>query len=231
MQEEAQTFEYKPENKNVAIVLLGNFNPLMFQPNWFSVNGIISQLEADASITNNNPCIIAPNITIFNTPQLQIQVQENRFSVTAIKESFSTLKDVVKKSFERLGAMPITAMGINTSAHFNILDKTKFHKFGDRLSPKQYWEKLLGNNTSGDDRTGGLVKLQMMNPKEDKTGIFSVIIERSVRFKYGIFINCNDHYQFENNTDAEIAMQRLEESFDISIQKSIDIQVNLFKDL
>ena len=48
---------YKPENKMVGVVLLGAFNPLMFQPNWFGVNEVISQSEIDAIISNKaNPC-------------------------------------------------------------------------------------------------------------------------------------------------------------------------------
>jgi hypothetical protein len=221
---------YKPENKAVAIVLLGEFNPLMFQPNWFGINDIISQSEIDAIISNRaNPCIIAPNLTLFNTLQLQIQIQETSFNVTGIKESFSMVKDVVKKTFERLGAMKITAMGINTSAHYKMPSLSKYQEFGDRLSPKGIWSDFLGKNVSGDDRTGGLTRMQMQNQKEDQSGFFNVIVERSARFFPGIYMNCNDHYQFDENTDAETVMQKLEENFDESIIKSMNIQSSLFK--
>jgi hypothetical protein len=224
--------EYNPENKTVSVVLIGAFNPLMFQPNWFSTNDIISQSEIDAVLSNKtNPCIITPNLAVFNTAQLHIQVQEDRFSVMGIKESFCMVKDVVKKTFERLGALSITAMGINTSAHFRMPSISKYHEFGDRLSPKGIWKDFLGDNVSGDDRTGGLVGMQMMNQKVDKSGSFNVNIERSVRFFPGIYINCNDHYQFDGNTDVETVMQKLEDNFDTSIKKSLEIQNSLFKDL
>jgi len=223
---------YKPENKIVSVVLIGAFNPFMFQPNWFSANDIISQSEIDAMLSNKTtPFIFATNLTIFNTAQLHIHVQEDRFTVTGIKESFCMVKDVVKKTFERLGAMVITAMGINTSAHFKMPNLSKYHEFGDRLSPKGIWKDFLGDNVSGDDRTGGLISMQMMNQKEDKSGSFNIIVERSVRIFPGIFINCNDHYQFDENTDAETVMQKLEDNFDASIKKSIEIQNSLFRDL
>lgn len=233
MSDSAVKFEYKPENKVVTVVLLGNFNPVMFQPHWFGLNQIISQSEVDAIVGNTaSPFIVAPNITIFNTSQLQVQVQENKFSVVGLKESFTIVKDVVKKTFERLGSMPIIAMGINASSHFRMPDLKTYQKFGDMLTPKEgIWEDLLGDNISGDERTGGLSGLQMTNYKKDKEGMFNVIVERSVRFNPGIFISCNDHYQFDVNTDAETAMLKLEENFDSSLEKSFNIQTSLFKNL
>jgi len=229
---DAQNLKYKPEYKTVTVVLIGNFNPLMFQPQWFGKNEIINQSEVDAIVSNQpKSFLIAPNFTIFETSQLQIQVQENRFSVIGMKESFCIVKDVVKKTFEKLESMPITAMGINTAAHFDIPEISIYHKFGDMLSPKAIWKTLLGDNISGDNRTGGLMRMQMTNYKDNKSGEFNVTVERSARFSSGIFINCNDHYQFDENSDAETVMQKLEENFDLSIRKSIDIQISLFKDL
>lgn len=233
MSDSVMKFEYKPENKVVTLVLLGNFNPMMFHPQWFGQNQIISQSEVDAIVMDtNNTFIMAPNITIFNTPQLQIQVQDTKFAVVGLKESFTLVKDVVKKTFERLGAIPIVAMGINASAHFKMPDHKTFQRFGDMLTPKEgIWESLLGDNISGDNRTGGLVSLQMRNYKDGKEGMFNVFVERSVRFELGIFISCNDHYQFEQGTDAETAMLKLEENFDASLEKSFNIQKSLFKNL
>jgi len=232
MAEIVPKIEYKPENKNVSVVLIGVFNPLMFHPKWFGANDIISRSEINAVLSNKaNPCIVVPNFAVFNTTQLYIQVQEGHFSFTGIKEPFCMVKDVVKKTFERLEAVPVSAMGINISSHFRMPNLSKFQEFADRISPKDIWKDFLGDNVSGDDRTGGLVSMQMMNPKEDNSGCINVNIERSVRFFPGIFINCNDHYQFDGNTDAETVMQKLEDNFDASIKKSLEIQNSLFKDL
>jgi hypothetical protein len=229
--QDLECFEYEPVNKMVGVVLVGNFNPLMFHPQWFGWNEVISESEANAAVTSNAPCIIAPNITVFNTSQLQIQVRETTFSVTATKESFSIVKDVVKKTFERLGSMSIRAMGINTSAHFKMPNVSKYHEFGDKLSPKDIWKELLGDSVFGDNRTGGLARMQMYNKKDEKVGSLNITVESSVKFIHSIFVNCNDHYDFEECTDAETVMAKLEENFDSSIQKSTNIQKSLFKDL
>jgi len=227
-----QNFEYKPENKNVAVVLIGTFNPLMFQPNWFGYNDIINKLEIESIISNQtNPCIISPNITMFNTPQLQVQVQPNMFSINATKEPFSVLKDVVTKTFEELSSVPIVAMGINTAGHFKIPNISKYHEFADRLSPKEIWKDFLGDNVSGDNRTGGLLQMTMQNKKDGQEGFINVIIEKSVKFKQGIYILCNDHYAFKEKTDAEEVIDILEQNFKSSMARSFAIQESLFKGL
>jgi hypothetical protein len=232
MQEVVQKNEYRPENKNVSVVLAGTFNPLMFHPNWFGHNEIISMVETEAVLSNqNSPCIISPNVTIFSTSQLQIQVQVDRFSVTAIKEPFNMVKDIIKKTFEGLNATPIMAMGINTSAHFKMPNVSKYQEFADRLSPKDIWKDLLGDNVSGDNRTGGLLQMIMQNKKDNPKGLINVIVEPSIRFKPGIYINCNDHYIFDENTDAEEVIDILEQNFDSSMAKSLAIQGSLFKGL
>ena len=84
---------------------------------------------------------------------------------------------------------------------------------------------------SGDNRKGGLLQLQMVNNKPDGKGKQVVSIEPSSRFSPGIFINCNDHYDFSEMTDADSVMDVLEENFDTTLKYFLEIQLSLFKGL
>ncbi|HEB80754.1 MAG TPA: hypothetical protein ENI71_02630 [Chromatiales bacterium] len=50
-----------PEYDDAAIVLLGNFNPRIFRPDWFGKHCLIGEAEADAASIE----IIHPEICIF----------------------------------------------------------------------------------------------------------------------------------------------------------------------
>ena len=77
--------DFSPERKQYSIVLLGTFNPLMFQPEWFGRNDVISIEEVEFARNPNNalPTIITPQITQFRTSQLFVTVEIERFMVRA----------------------------------------------------------------------------------------------------------------------------------------------------
>ena len=225
------SFSYVPENRTVSLVFVGHFNPLMFQPYWFSNHDVVSEAVVESILKTQQSSVMAPNISVFNTPQLQFIVRDNRMDITALKESFVSAKDAAKKIFEGLENTTITAMGINTSSHFKMPSLAKYHEFGDRLSPKNLWKDFLKENVSGDDRKGGLLQLQMVNNKPEGKGKQIIAIEPSSRFAPGIFINCNDHYDFNETTDAETVMDVLDANFDATLNYFLKIQLSLFEGL
>lgn len=232
-------FEYKPESGNVSIVIVGAFNPLMFHPEWFLKNNVVAPGEIEAimaksTANNEDPFVVTPNFTIFSTSQLLFNIFPDKFSITAIKEPFSIAQDAVKKTFENLGSMPMKAMGINSSAHFKMLSLSKYQEFGDRLTPKNYWEYLLKDEVKGDDRKSGLAQLTMKKERKDPKGAIVVSVGPSGRFFPeipGVYILCNDHYDFDKEIYAEKASYLLDKYFDASLQESLKIQMSLFEGL
>lgn len=64
-----------PINESISVVLVGQLNPSIFQPFWFSSHGILGEQEVrEATIE-----IIHPDITIFHLNWLKIQVQRDKF--------------------------------------------------------------------------------------------------------------------------------------------------------
>ena len=117
-----------PERKQYSIVLVGAFNPLMFQPEWFGKNDIISAEEVafTKNRDNSSPTIIMPELTNFRTSQLNVSIDTSRFQIVAEKEPLITIKDFVKKTFERLGGLTITSFGYNYSAHYKFNSLTHY---------------------------------------------------------------------------------------------------------
>ena len=220
----------KPERKQYSIVLIGAFNPLMFQPEWFGRNDVIPPEEIALARDQNNvvKMIITPQLTQFRISQLSITVEQNRFQVIAEKEPLLTIKDFIIKTFEKLGGMSISAYGFNYSAHYQFNNESDIHAFADKLTPKKYWSSLLGKDIEGDDRKGGLSLLQMHKVKEDNKGQISIALQRSIYVTHGIFFNCNDHTNINpDDSTAEIVMEKIEKDFDISFINMAKIQEDL----
>jgi hypothetical protein len=68
-----------PEVNSVSIVLVGTFNPSIFQPQWFVRQNLLPQEEGNKADVK----IIAPQVCQFETERFVIQVTANRFSATS----------------------------------------------------------------------------------------------------------------------------------------------------
>mgnify|MGYP004485983465 FL=1 len=219
-----------PERKQYSIVLIGDFNPAMFHPEWFTKNDIISQEECDfaKSQTQSVPLIVTSQLTMFKTSQLNVKIETKRFQVVCEKEPFVTLKDFITKTFENLGGYIITAYGINYSAHYNVNSLDLYQTIGDNLAPKKYWEYLLEDEISGSERKSGLTSIQMQKMKADNSGFLSIVLQPSVCIKPGVFIGCNNHTNVsDEDSTAEIVMENLGNRFDDIIANMKEQQVQL----
>src|SRR5580700_4118396 len=66
-----------PEAEGASIVMIGSFNPAIFQPRWLGAQQLIRAEEAeDAKIT-----IIQAQVADFSTEWFQLQVLQQRFTV------------------------------------------------------------------------------------------------------------------------------------------------------
>ncbi len=219
-----------PERQQYSLVLVGDFNPAMFQPEWFKKNNILSPEDVDfaRAETFNNSIIVTPQLTIFKTSQLNIRVDQDKFSVIAEKEPFISVIDFVTKTFENLGSFIFKAFGFNYSAHYKVADKATLHAIGDKLAPKKYWFTLLGDEVTGDDRTSGLSAIQMQKSKSDGTGQYTVILQPSKFVVPGIFMSCNDHTDLnEENNSAEDVLEDILKAHSSSLDIMKRIQIDL----
>ena len=64
-----------PQIRGLTIVLIGDFNPTIFQPAWFAAQGFITDEEARTAAIG----IIHPDVTAFELSWLKLQVDRERF--------------------------------------------------------------------------------------------------------------------------------------------------------
>ena len=97
------------ELEGISIVFLGSFNPQIFQPAWFSAEGLLRKEEAEAIEIN----VIHREIVSFQSSWLQLQVRSNQFILSTEDSSFyEPLRDLALGTFQLLRHTPIQKMGI-----------------------------------------------------------------------------------------------------------------------
>lgn len=175
----------RPEIQGVSIVLVGSFNPTIFQPAWFAAQGLISDDEAeDAKID-----VVHSEVAAYSLEWLNVQVIRERFSAsTAQSPSFEVLRDFVLGTFTVLHHTPVTMLGLNFDRHYRVSDEAAWHEIGQRLASPEHWTPAL--------QQPGMRSLTMEGTRPDgKRGAIRVRVEPSVQIRFGVYVNLNDHYE------------------------------------
>jgi hypothetical protein len=174
-----------PEISGSTIVLLGSFNPKIFQPEWFARQQLLPQTEADASEIK----LIVPQVSHFETERFILQVTEDRFTASSKPSANpAPLRDVVQGAFFILEHTPVTAMGLNYSMHFAMESHDRWHQIGDRLAPKDGWKEVLEGRP-------GLLSMTILAEKENPKGAqFRIKVEPSTLVSMGVYFETNEHY-------------------------------------
>ena len=171
------------------VVLVGSFNPAIFQPAWFATHNLISSDEnkVPSGVTLR---IAHPEIVDFATENFQIQVLQHRVSVTTSDVSFyDSLKDLVSGTFKILSHTPIIKMGINREFHFQMPSEAAWNEVGDRLTPKDDWNRVL-------DKPGMKSVIIQGERTDGRKGFVRVRVGPSNQvIPYGVFLEVNDHFQ------------------------------------
>jgi hypothetical protein len=174
-----------PEISGASIVLVGSFNPKIFQPEWFARQGLLRNAEAEAADIK----IVAPQICHFETESFIVQVTQERF-LAASKPNVNSapLRDLVQGTFFILEHTPVTAMGLNYQMHFAMGSEETWHLIGDRLAPKEGWQDVL------EGRPGLLSMTIRTNWSNPPGTLYHVRVEPSMQVKHGVFFEANEHY-------------------------------------
>lgn len=195
----------------MSVVMLGAFNPAIFQPEWLARYGLIAPEEADAAEVH----IISGEVTHFSTELFDIQVTHDQFvASTARAPSFGMLQDLVVGIFVTLRHTPVVRMGINRDVHFRMASEEAWHALGHRIVPPDLWSSFL---TSPGMRS---VVVQALRP-DDRAGNVFLRVEPSVRIHPGIYIQRNDHYELGDKAkDSSQALDILRSDWTSSMERA-----------
>lgn len=176
-----------PEINGAAIVLVGSFNPAIFQPEWFVRQNLLSETEAGAAKIN----AVVPQICDFETGRFQIQVTTDRFAaVSKADANPAPLRDLVLGTFFILEHTPVTAVGLNRQMHFAIGSEEDWHRLGDTLAPKDGWYKILPGRPGMRSLT---IQTQMHEGRPEDPKL-TIKVEPSLQVKFGVYFETNEHY-------------------------------------
>lgn len=212
----------EPEKGACSIVLLGAFNPTIFNPDWFAHHEIATSAERDDSTIH----VIHPEIANFRLGTKLIQVDLTRFSIETSEAPWVSILDFVLKTFAQfLSHTPINRVGINRTVHFGVGTEEKRNKVGRMLAPTAPWGEWGRRiDASSKDKRGGFTNLTMLEPRGGAGGGIHATVQPSMFIKgnSGIFINVNDDHIFPQDEAkyAIPAMELLSGCFDASIIES-----------
>jgi len=188
----------RPELKisGVSIVLLGQFNPAIFSPAWFSMHDLLPKMVAE----NANLQIARKELIEFSTEWLELFVTHDRFSASTIVAPHVRVRDLVVRVFgEHLFHTPVTAFGINRQLHFDVGSNESREHIGRALAPTEPWGEIADLLHLNEEQNGMVSLVMRQNNPLGRSlgGQINIHVEPSNQIgdgKTGVYVEVNDHY-------------------------------------
>ena len=183
----------KVHEDHASIVLLGNFNPAIFQPAWLAAKDLVRESEARSAVIE----VIDPQIAQYRLDWMHLSVQRDRFAVTTSDPAHRvSLRDLVIGIFGLLEQTPTTRLGLNRTMHVDMKDSESFHALGHLLAPKAPWAGILDNP--------GMRSLLMEAPRSDgPRGKIYFTVEPSQTYPRSAFFEVNHEYHVEPDSEQD----------------------------
>ncbi len=202
----------EPEITGCSIVMLGDFNPAIFQPSWLEAHGIEPNIvEADSNIE-----VIHRDITRFRIETRNYSIEPERFSLATTTAPWIAIADSTRHIFgELLTHTPVRSFGINRDIHFKLKDAATRVRLGRMLAPVEPWGAFGSELDSDDpDLIGGLHSLTMRRRSEtsDARVDTNVKIEPSSQIvdQSGIFMQINFHHSLKDLESGHGALEAIQ---------------------
>jgi hypothetical protein len=206
--------------RGLTLVLVGDFNPTIFQPAWFASENLLTEEEAKTAAVG----VIHPDITSFQLDWVRFTIERNRFTAISLAEPyFERLVGTVCNTFDTLKHTPIQIFGINNEAHFRASTIEMWHALGDMLVPKAYWRKFF--------KAPGMQNVTVKEaPRPDGLGGHTQItIEPSVRINPGVFVSIND--EIGNTDGAALGATKVVELLREKWPSTVEFSENVFAEI
>jgi hypothetical protein len=185
----------------LAIVLIGDFNPVIMSPIWLSSKGLIREEEARKAKVE----LIHNDITRYELSWARVEVTQKRFEIRTSQEPyFEPLKDLAISIFDILRETPLNTVGINHLLYYAISREETYYEFGNKFAPLVNWKDILN-----EPRVLGLDIIELKR-KDGLKGKFRVKLSPSdipLATPFGVLIHTNDEVGLqlgETGKDREI---------------------------
>lgn len=187
------------ELEGLEVVLVGAFNPHIFNPDWLARQDLVQKTEANGATID----IISQDISVFSLGWTRVQVgREIAAFSTNQPQNYDILRDLVSGIFKFLRHTPIFQFGINFQAHFKMETAEECVKIIERITPVAEWRKCLEN-----PRT--MTVTVRASRTDGYEGNVNVTLEPSVVVQNAIYFRFNDHFELGTRTGDELACEKM----------------------
>lgn len=206
---------YNPEEKQLNIVLIGNFNPRIFQPQWFADHEIIS--EADLNFINEqDEVLIHKQVSQFKSSWFVLEVTETRLQMITTQEAyFEVVLDFLTSTFSVLHHTPIQQMGVNLSVIQNFERNEDITKFDKEYFPVGGFSKI-------DKEVQSFLTKLKFNNQEIKIGT-QCNLEISKITEKGYNMSVNQHFELGQDANGKEFVRTLGKNGRKSINSNNDL--------
>lgn len=216
-----------PDLSGAALVFVGNFNPAILTPAWFTMHGLLPDRIAESA----NLEVAHDQMTVWSTEWLRLHVTPTQLHLRAMAAPHVRLVDLARRIFgEHLHHTPLTALGINRDVHFQVGRMTDRTRLMRALAPVAAWGKwaaALGT----DDKPSGMTSLTMTEvqpvDRSHKDRIHTTVEPSMVvgDGRTGVYVGVNDHFvpQGDDSPGAGQVIDLLERHHDFSWRNSEEI--------
>jgi hypothetical protein len=221
VREEIMTELPLPEIEGTSIVLVGSFNPRIFQPSWFVRHRLLPEgAEESANIE-----VINNDVAAWGTDNFRVEVIGARFMLHGVAmPAVEILRDLAAGAFAILSHTPVQMIGLNSEAHYPWPNEESWHSFGHLLAPKErFWTPIL-------DKAGTRSLVVEGARPDDFAGHVVVKVEPSRRVQPGVYIETNDEFRNLSSGAAEWVQDVLVNYWDESRQRVTSVRNHLLSE-
>lgn len=188
------------EATNYSIVAMGPFAPPAYQPSWFAEQRLVGKEAAAAATKDGAGFVLLQDLAKFTLGIVEVTIQRERFQLMTTREDgIRPMMDLFVGTLALTDPVSVQALGFNHAAHFRTGSEKAWHKAGDRLAGKQYWNSVWPKHV-------GLLNIQLaLSRDDDHPGLINVQVQPSGTTQFGVFVNVNDHYDFSPAKGTDIA--------------------------
>jgi len=189
------------ESTNFSMVVIAPFAPSVFQPVWFADQGLVGREAAVAATKDGSGFVLFEEAAKFTLGIFDITVQKDRMQVLTTREDgVQPMVDLFVATMSLVEPLKATALGFNFAVHFRTGSERGWHKAGDLLAGKDFWNAAWPKHV-------GLLNLQLaLSRIDDHPGQVNVHVQPSGLTQFGVFVNINDHFDFKDGKSGpEIA--------------------------
>lgn len=213
-----QILEKYLQIESLSIVIVGDFNPVIFQPFWLANKCLIREDEAKNAVID----VIHNEIVKYDLDWVNIQITKNRCEFKTKVPYFDPLKDLIVGIFKILNETPIKLFGINHLYDFSLQTPEQYYNFGKELTPLEFW-----NDNLNDPRLNQLEIIENIR-KDGQNGKRRIIIGPSTQsIPFGIAIKVNNHFDLVSKDFKIDFIPVLEKNWSNSFEESKSIIENL----